>query len=125
MASAWASVKSATNKAAAATKRAAKKMKLNSDINNCQYRIATLKQVQRAKRRRKEEQVPQVKMIWLFGSQEMGVAIYALMDSDDLQNVQSKFQETKALIKEQEETIGKLQAEVAALDAEAQAEAAH
>jgi len=53
------------------------------------------------------------------------VAIYALMDSDDLQNVQSKFQETKALIKEQEETIGKLQAEVAALDAEAQAEAAH
>lgn len=99
MASAWASVKSATNKAANATKRAARKLKLNGDISNCQHRITTHKQ-------------------------DMGQAIYAMMDSDDLQNVQSKFQETKALIQEQLETIGKLQAEIAAIDAEAAAEAA-
>ena len=49
----------------------------------------------------------------------MGIAVYEMMDSDDLQNVQSRFQECKALVREQEEQIAKLQGEVAQLEAEA------
>lgn len=94
--STWAKVKDATNRAAAATKRAAQKAKLSGDISNCQWRITNLKQ-------------------------EMGMDIYQMMDSDDLQNVQSRFQECKALVKEQEEQITKLQGEIARIEAEARA----
>jgi len=94
--SAWDKTKAASVKAAAATKRAAQKLKLKGEIDSLMKKIVDQKK-------------------------EFGVKVYDLMNADDMQGAQSCFAESRRIVTGFEEEIANKRTQIEALEAEARA----